>query len=867
MTNILIVENERVTAWDLQEALEHLGYQVSGVMGSAPQAVQSVSGHPPDLVLMDIRLADGTDGITAADQIRQLYRIPVIYLTAYADAQTLKRALASQPFGYLIKPFNQAELHTTIETALARYQLEQELYNTQQWLWTTLNSIGDGAIATDSAGRIQFINSTATLWTGWSPEQAIGQPVEEIFQLLDPETRLPLPSPFAAAIAQRQHVQLETPCLLIAQDGTERYIGDSVSPILSAHAKFLGCILIFQDMTAYVLAQREMQLKAEREHVLRTLTESIRRSLDLQDVLDTTVEVVRQHLHVERVIVYQFDENLEGTVVAESVADGQLSMLGVSIADPCLTLTPCIEKYRQPYVQALDHVATSGLADCYVELLQKFDVKANLVVSIVFDHHTPWGLLVAQHCSAPRPWLDEEIALLTQLADQISVAVHQSRLYNQLKGANEALDAEIKERNLSLDQISRHEVLLHQVTQRMWQSFDEGQIIQATVHELRTSLNVVDCHVALCSSEDSTENKSSDNPALNSGFKASDASSSLEWFRLERHLYADQHCPSECYQFCTQVLNLRDEWHCVLVCPMYEQGGTLLGDLLLVRPAESSFSTRESQVVQQVAHQCAIAIGQSRLYQATQAQMDQLERLNQLKDDFLSTVSHELRTPIANIRMATQMLEITMQRLGVLDSNQSGIEQYFKILKAEGQREIRLIDDLLNLSRLEAGLEVLNPILVDLRLWVVHICDSFAETVTSQDQELLLQLPDSMPLVYADLSCLERIVSELLMNACKYTPRNEQIRISGVVHADRLDLCFTNTGVEISPNELSRIFEKFYRISHGDRWKHGGTGLGLALARKLAQRLEGDLTVESTNNETTFILTLPLSAALPPRIG
>lgn len=847
MTEILIVENERVTAWDLQEALEHLGYRVSGITGSGTQAMQLVRENQPDLVLMDIRLDDEIDGIVAASQIRQQYGTPVIYLTAHADEQTLNRALSSQPFGYLIKPFNQVELRTTIETALARYQLEKQLYATQQWLWTTLNSIGDGAIATDSEGRIQLINPTAASWTGWTSEDAIGQPVDQVLQLLEPETRVPLPSPFKRAIAHHQHIHLDSPCLLVAKNGDERYIGDVVSPILNPARELLGCVLIFQDITDRIQAQREMQMRVEREHLLRTLSDSIRRSLDLQDVLDVTVNEIRQHLQVERVIVYQFDDDFSGSVIAESLEPGQISMLGVSIADPCLTLAPCIEKYSQCYVQAIEDIEAAGLAACYVELLQRYNVRANLVVSIVFDRYTPWGLLVVQHCSAPRPWIDEEVTLLTQLADQLSVAVHQSRLYSQLKRMNEALGAEIRERSTRIEQISQYETLLHHVTERVWQSLDENQIIQSATRELQNYLKILTCYVSFYSSDDLSPDLLTEASATS----------------LDRTLIAPLLRQGELCQFCVQMSNgtpdVKKDWRCVLVCPMYEQDDNLLGDLVLVRPVGESFSKRECEVVRQVAHQCAIAIRQSRLNQAAQEQMHELERLNRLKDDFLSTVSHELRTPIANIRMATQMLEIAMNRLGILDNSQSSIKQYFKILKAEGQREINLIDDLLNLSRLEAGVETLNPILVDLRLWVVHISDSFSEMITGQQQELVIHLPETLPLIYADLSYLERIVSELMINACKYTPQHEQIHISALVHSDRLDLCITNTGVSIPMTERSRIFEKFYRIPNSDRWKHGGTGLGLALARKLARVLGGNLTVESTQSSTSFILSLPLS--------
>ncbi len=257
----------------------------------------------------------------------------------------------------------------------------------------------------------------------------------------------------------------------------------------------------------------------------------------------------------------------------------------------------------------------------------------------------------------------------------------------------------------------------------------------------------------------------------------------------------------------------------------------------------------------------AIASPSSPLHQSFLSQVDALERLNHLKDDFLSTVSHELRTPMANIRMATQMLEICLKRLGVMEQHHHDVEKYFAILKQEGLREINLIDDLLNISRLEAGIEELNPILIDLRLWVVHIAEPFIELAQRHCQELTLDVPAPLPLIEADLSCLERLFRELLTNACKYTPPGERIHVSVTLQDRWLDLHVMNTGVEIPAAEIPQVFKKFYRIPKGDRWKHGGTGLGLALAQKLADALSGYLWVTSAHNEVVFTLRLPLPAA------
>lgn len=864
MTEILIVEDERVTAWHLQESLEALGYHIAGNTTSGQQAIALATEMRPHLVIMDIRLQDNAlDGITAGGRIRQELGIPVVYLTAYADGLTLTRALETRPLGYLIKPFNTSELRTTIETALHRYHLEQQLDESRQWFSTTLNSLGDGAIATDALGRIHYINSSAEALTGWAFADAVGRSAEQVVRLIDPDTRSPIPNPFMQAIAQRQCIRLPDRCMLIARDGTEKYVGDSVSPILCANRDVVGSVLILQDMTERVYAEQATRRRAEREQVLRTLTERIRQSLDLEVILSTTVQEIRDLLRVERVVIYQFNADLSGSVIAESLDEDIVPMAGIVLRDPCLTVEPCITKYRQPHVQAINDVYAMHLEPCYLELLERFHIRANVVVSILANGATPWGLLAAQHCSAPRPWTDDEINLLQQLSAQISVAIQQSYLYQRLQETTRVLETQLQAQTSQLQVITRYEALLSRMIEKVWQSLDEEQIIQAATQELCEHLDAHFCKISFYSSPDAVEC----DETVVTGECCRNAPE-LEGFVLKFSEFPglwEQVCRGELSHFCIKIPTIAQRAFCVLVYPMYDSNRALIGNVLMLKAADQVFSKVDIQVIRQVTNQCAIALRQSRLNQAAQSQVEELERLNQLKDDFLSTVSHELRTPMANIRMATQMLEICLNRLGVLEESQGHIQKYFAILKQEGQREINLIDDLLNLSRLEAGVEELNPIPVDLKLWVVHIANAFTERAQSHQQTLFVMLPDTLPLIEADLACLERLVTELLTNACKYTPAKGEIHISATLQSSWLDLHITNTGVEIPSSEIPHIFKKFYRIPKSDRWKHGGTGLGLALAQKLAEVLGGYLLVASGQDETTFTLRLPIpETPLPP---
>lgn len=284
---------------------------------------------------------------------------------------------------------------------------------------------------------------------------------------------------------------------------------------------------------------------------------------------------------------------------------------------------------------------------------------------------------------------------------------------------------------------------------------------------------------------------------------------------------------------------------------------------------EREWQESEVNLISQLATQLAIAIQKAQLYKQVQnlntdlekqvqertleleKKVLELEELNCLKDEFLSIVSHELRTPLTNMKMAIKMLELL--------KNSERFENYLDILKNECNREIELINDLLDLQRLDA--EVYHITLENVNLMDVlpSTVEPFYTRANNNQQILRIDWEENLPILLSNLAILRRILAELLNNACKYTAQGGQIFLQVKLISQPQQICqfIIKNEANISPDQLPKIFDKFYRIPNMDPWKQGGTGLGLTLVKKRVIQLGGIIEVESEDGWTTFTLSFP----------
>ena len=247
-SRILIAEDEARVATDLGRCLSEMGYEIAGIVDTGEAAVSQTLALKPDLVLMDIRLKGQLDGIEAAGQIRTVYRPPppVVFLTAYADEATLGRAGYCDPFAYVVKPYDPRALRAAVQTAFYRHHAELRIRKQERMLATTLRSLGDGVIATDKDGVVNYINPMGESLTGWTLFEALGQPLEQVFRAVRGNDRQPVPNPAQRAVREGRSIQLNHDTLLLRRDGQETPIDENTSPIRDDEGRITGAVLVIR---------------------------------------------------------------------------------------------------------------------------------------------------------------------------------------------------------------------------------------------------------------------------------------------------------------------------------------------------------------------------------------------------------------------------------------------------------------------------------------------------------------------------------------------------------------------------------------------------------------------------------------------
>ncbi len=458
----------------------------------------------------------------------------------------------------------------------------------------------------------------------------------------------------------------------------------------------------------------------------------------------------------------------------------------------------------------------------------------------------------------------------------------QAEKFNLLHNRNAELEKEVQARTAEIQEQLERDRLLAKIALRIHQSLNLDEIINAAVTEVQQFLKadrvvlfqVKSAKVTKIVAESVDRNC---NSWMGDRTSSECLMSSLKIKKNKIQAVADIEQTDLAIEQITSFQ--QKQVKAFLIVPI-SQDGQLWGIMCTQEYSGiREWQPSEIDLLQQLATQLAIAIQQAQLYQQVQtlntdlerqvkertAELEQkvkeLEQLNILKDDFLSTVSHELRTPLSNMKMAIHMLK-------VFPVSEKG-QKYLNILDTECKREIELITDLLDLQRLEAGTESIPLDKIDLTTWLPTIMEPFKSRVKERQQTLKIKYPKQLPKIRSNNNSLGRILAELLNNACKYTEDGGEIKFSIECNQKKnskkstsetpapIKFLISNPS-EIPESELPKIFTKFYRVPNADPWKHGGTGLVLAILKEFVSQLHCNILVTSSNGWTTFTVELPV---------
>ncbi|MDB9313960.1 CBS domain-containing protein [Spirulina sp. CS-785/01] len=555
--------------------------------------------------------------------------------------------------------------------------------------------------------------------------------------------------------------------------------------------------------------------------LLATISDQIRSSLDVEEILDRTVQEVRSILTCDRAIIYQLYADFSGIVVAESTVHPEESVLHSKVDDPCVS-PEWVEPYRQGKLRIVNDVYGEAMTLCHQEMLLAFGIRAKLMVPIVIQNQL-WGLMIVSYRENPHPWAEDEVELVRQLGVQVSVAIQQAQTYQQvqielqerqqaeraLQDLNQSLEERVRERTQALDQRDSE---LQRVSQRL----------EVAVHA--AELGIWEWEIG---------------------------SDRIYWNDRMYDLYGVSREQKEVYyETWKNCLHPQDSQSCQESIEAALAGQENFGgEFRVVHPDGTirvlqafSLIQRDDQGQPQRMIGVNVDISDHKAAEIELQQTNQkLIRATQLKDEFLASMSHELRTPLNAILGMTEGLQEEI--FGKLNQKQC---KALQTVERSGTHLLELINDILDLSKIEAGEFSLELKPTDPNI----LCVSSIEFVQRQAQKKQLQLQvdvsPNLPQLVVDERRIRQVLINLLNNAVKFTPEGGEVTLEvRLLSSAFVRFMIQDTGIGIAPEHQRKLFQPFVQIDSALNRQYAGTGLGLSLVKRVVELHGGTVGVSS----------------------
>ena len=637
--------------------------------------------------------------------------------------------------------------------------------------------------------------------------------------------------------------------------------------------------------------------------LLNRITSKIRRSLELQSILDTAVTEVRTFLKSDRVKIYKFDADGNGQVIAEALNGDRLPSLKglhfpagdippqarelflkarvrsiVNLAQQQISLSQpdrlpstatgelSVAQVRE---EPLNNLLQRPVDPCHVEYLTLMGIKSSLVIPLVVDRQL-WGLLIAHQRSA-RTISNRNLQIIQTVAEQLEMAIAQAHLFQ------------------TVQQKAQRETLINQISQLLHSPLEGEKILPAVLAKIvpaiagtggllcmqNSELGEGSCYQYgllpdlapsdwshlhnLAPSDDRV--KAIDNVAEQSALKP--LLPALKQNKLRSLLLMPLRYRQESLgnlAIFRQAIDTEKLW-----------AGHSHADTRQIRPRQSfaewkelkqgqaqAWQDHELELIQSLANNLAMAVMQDRLYRQERQQRllvemrnqeldrarQEAERASSLKSEFLSSSSHELRTPLASILNYLQLLEA-----GFYD-NERELTEYIKTAHLSAKNLHGIVDSILDIAKIEAGKMEVDLEVVELEPVFKELARLFQADTVRKDIELIIDC--QVDRVYADKIKLKQVLLNIINNAFKFTPQGK-IQVQAIAKTENfapgdkpvVEIAITDTGIGIELERQSSIFDAFVQENGSIRRRYGGTGLGLTICKQLVELMGGEISLAS----------------------
>lgn len=800
MARILIVEDERIVAADIQNRLESLGYEVVETASTGEQAVKAVEGLKPDLVLMDIMLKGDINGIQAAEEINAFFDVPVVYLTAFADEATLQRVKTSQPFGYIVKPLEQRALHTTIEIALYKHKLEQKLKESEKQYRTLHENVPVGVFRTTLEGRLLSVNPSLVKMLGYpSTGELLATPAMQLYA--DARSREEL-----MASVQNEGIVTEFEVEFIRQTGTTFWGLVNIKAVQGEDGKIEYLDGIVTDITERKFAREALRKRLAHEESLSFCSQLLLESEDFDKSIEGVIRELISLFNASWVHIFEiYEDSTEGTcarLVHEGVAQG----VAPHVDDP--QLQHLCFRYSSPNL--LDKLLIGEGYGGIVNDLPPEDRKIHASMGARSVLHVPirigselWGVLGMADAENERYWESDDIRLVLTVASLIGTVVHRKQAVSELK-----------------------------VSEEKFRSLVENLRQGLIVYDWNTD-NIVYANQAVGKILGIPREKYADVPRIGLSeavdFFASedDHQKVLESFRHVIELRKKGLRSQSDIEFQIKRPDGKTRWIDVRSYPVTASEGSLSRSYMLIDDV-----TERKRMEEQLVRSSKLA------------------SLGVLAGG----IAHQVNNPLATMMFASSALrDLLMSQPELLSDIKDKSEVFLSTLENQIERTRKVVSGLLAFAQTKRS--VIAP--TDINQVVSKAVEFITEQMPDKDIKLEISLTDNLPLGMADAVSLEEVIINVAQNSYEAMEGKGVIKIgTEQANGEILRIVLADNGPGISAQMREEIFEPLFTTKDSGK----GTGLGLSVSVMLLERFGGRISLEDTpGGGATFIIEVPIS--------